>query len=66
MMYTSVKKAFKNDDLRLKLTNNTLVDRGEVVSELCLQVYDITQEGLDPLDPNAVKWKHIYASHTVL
>jgi len=26
----------------------------------CRQVYDITQEGLDPLDPNAVKWKHIY------
>ncbi len=31
---------------------------------LCRQVYDITQEGLDPVDPNAVKWKHIYASYT--
>ena len=26
----------------------------------CRQVYDINQEGLDPLDPNAVKWKHVY------
>ncbi|KAL0046585.1 hypothetical protein WJX82_004660 [Trebouxia sp. C0006] len=57
LKYTSVKKAFKNVDLRLK---------GEVVIKLCLQVYDITQEVLDPLDPKGVKWKHICASHTVL
>ena len=31
---------------------------------LCRQVYDITQEVLDPLDPKGVKWKHICASHT--